>query len=403
MNCVFFQYLLFFCGYVLLYLSRQSIPIALPLLTDTESINHVKLSYFFACFSFFYGVSKFVNGIIMDFKNHPLFMFGLCNIVTGLSTIGIVLLYHNLTLLLLTLILLACAQGVGWPAITKFMVTNSSLSSIASLWGVMSVSQQLGSCLTLIALPSIIKIYGAESAFLCSGLLCLLFGIYITLKAYHEKKYHLAIYKIQKPHICIRVPNPIWFLCYATFCTYIIKMGIFFWFPIILKDRLQISLLQSSLITGVYDLGGILGTLITGKVSDMYFSQNRSLLALLYMLSIALTFIAMNFCQNVVLMSFWAALSGFFIFGIQVLTGVIAVDIAPQNNVCTIVSLTGLFGYIASSIFSCVVLGLLVEYFGHNMMFTFFFICSAVASVCFYILSSKNSKQLHKVNIKSIS
>lgn len=110
----------------------------------------------------------------MDSKNNPLFMFGLCNIATGLLTIGITLSYNNLTLLLLTLILLAWTQGLGWPAITKFMVTNSSISSIASLWGVMSSSQQLGSCITLIVLPSIIKIYDAKSAFLYSGLLCLL-------------------------------------------------------------------------------------------------------------------------------------------------------------------------------------------------------------------------------------
>lgn len=149
-------------------------------------------------------------------------------------------------------------------------------------------------------------------------------------------------------------------------------MGIFFWFPIILKNKLQISLVQSSLITGVYDLGGILGTLITGRISDMYFFQNRSLLASLYMLGIALTFIAMNFGQNIILMNLCAILSGFFIFGVQVLTGVIAVEIAPQNNVCAIVSLTGLFGYIASSIFSCVLLGVLVKHCGNSIMFSFF-------------------------------
>lgn len=92
-------------------------------------------------------------------------MFGLCNIATGLLTIGITLSYNNLTLLLLTLILLAWTQGLGWPAITKFMVTNSSISSIASSWGVMSASQQLGSCITLIVLPSIIKIYNAKVHF----------------------------------------------------------------------------------------------------------------------------------------------------------------------------------------------------------------------------------------------
>jgi|GEM_PF-5653637 len=403
MNPIFFQYLLFFFGYVLLYLSRQSIPIALPLLTDTGHTNYVKLSYFFACFSFFYGISKFINGIVMDSRNNPLFMFGLCNVATGSLTMGIILLYNNLTLLLLTLILLAWAQGVGWPAITKFMVTNSSISSIASSWGVMSASQQLGSCITLIVLPSIIKMYGAKSAFLYSGLLCLLFGIYIILKAYYRENTTLTIYKVQKLQISVKVTSSIWFLCCATFCAYIIKMGIFFWFPIVLKDELQISLVQSSLITGAYDLGGILGTLITGKISDMYFLRNRSLLALLYMLGIALIFATMNFCHNITLISFGATLSGFFIFGVQVLTGVIAVEIASQNNVCALVSLTGLFGYIASSIFSCVVLGVLVKHCGNSIMFSFFFISSVIALVCFSILSSRSLKKLSKVGVGSIS
>ncbi|MGL9731608.1 MAG: MFS transporter [Wolbachia sp.] len=393
MNSIFFQYLLFFFGYVLLYLSRQSIPIALPLLTDTGHTNYVKLSYFFACFSFFYGISKFINGIVMDSRNNPLFMFGLCNVAAGSLTMGIILLYNSLTLLLLTLILLAYAQGVGWPAITKFMVANSSISSIASSWGVMSASQQLGSCITLIALPSIIKMYGAKSAFLYSGLLCLLFGVYVILKAYYIENTNFTIYKVQKPKISFKVTSSIWFLCCATFCTYIIKMGIFFWFPIVLKDELQIPLVQSSLITGAYDLGGILGTLITGKISDMYFFRNRSLLALLYMLGIALIFATMNFCHNITLISFGATLSGFFIFGVQVLIGVIAVEIASQNNVCTLVNLTGLFGYIASSIFSCVVLGVLVKHCGNSIMFSFFFISSVTALVCFSILSSRRLKK----------
>ncbi len=135
----------------------------------------------------------------------------------------------------------------------------------------MSASQQLGSCITLIVLPSIIKIYNAKSAFLYSGFLCLLFGIYIILKAYYKESANFTTYyKVQKSQIGIKVTSSIWFLCCATFCAYIIKMGIFFWFPIILKNKLQISLVQSSLITGVYDLGGILGTLITGRISDMY-------------------------------------------------------------------------------------------------------------------------------------
>ncbi|MGL9762042.1 MAG: MFS transporter [Wolbachia sp.] len=398
MNSIFFQYLLFFFGYVLLYLSRQSIPIALPLLTDTGHTNYVKLSYFFACFSFFYGISKFINGIVMDSRNNPLFMFGLCNVAAGSLTMGIILLYNSLTLLLL-----AYAQGVGWPAITKFMVANSSISSIASSWGVMSASQQLGSCITLIALPSIIKMYGAKSAFLYSGLLCLLFGVYIILKAYYIENTNFTIYKMQKPQISFKVTSSIWFLCCATFCAYIIKMGIFFWFPIVLKDELQISLVQYSLITGAYDLGGILGTLITGKISDMYFFRNRSLLALLYMLGIALIFATMNFCHNITLISFGTTLSGFFIFGVQVLIGVIAVEIASQNNVCTLVNLTGLFGYIASSIFSCVVLEVLIKHCGNSIMFSFFSFPLLPHSFAFPYYQAEALKKLSKVGVGNVS
>ncbi|WP_052644817.1 MFS transporter [Rickettsia tamurae] len=396
-NYICFNYCLFFLGYVLLYLVKQTIPIALPILIDFKYTNHLELSYFFAFFTFCYGIFKFINGIIMDFKNCPLFLFGLGHIIVGLSTISIPFVYNNLILLLFILMLLAWGQGTGWPAITKFMITNFDAYSIASLWGIMSVSYQLGSCLSLILLPSIINMYNIKSAFLCSGAFCLLFGIYIMLKVdYSRNKYNFSvdeIYKLLKFCVNIKISTSILLLCYATFCIYIVRMGIFFWFPLILRDLLQISLVKSSLITGIHDLSGIFGALITGRLSDVYFYQNRNLLASIYMLITAFIFIAMHFYLSPFFLYCSAALSGFLIFGVQVLTGVIATELAPKHNVCTIVSLTGLFGYISSSIFSCLVLGLIMKYFGNNFMFLFFFISSIIASICFGILLRKDRKQ----------
>ncbi|ROT47620.1 MFS transporter [Candidatus Cardinium hertigii] len=398
-----FSYCLFFLGYVLLSLARQTIPIVLPLLINLVYTDPLALSYFFAWYSFFYGIFKFVNGIIMDLKNCPLFMFGLGHIISGLATISIPFLYKNLILLLFVLMLLAWAQAMGWPAITKFIIKNFDSCAMASLWGIMSVSHQLGSCVGLILLPSIIR-YSIKNVFLYSGSLCLFFGIYIILHASFSRKKshlrHLATYqapistgqarKLLKFFVDMKISSSILLLCCATFCVYIVNMGIFFWFPLILKDILQVSLLKSSLITGIHDLGGMIGALITGKLSDVYFSKKRNVLAVIYMLITAFIFIVMNFYQNPIFLYLNAALSGFLIWGVQVLTTVIATEIAPKNNVCTMVSLTGLFGYISTSIFSCVVLGLVVKYFGNNFVFLFFCICSVIASICFASLLNKH-------------
>lgn len=387
-NPIFASYLLFFLGYVLLYLARQTIPIALPILINLEHTSHLELSYLFACFSLFYGIFKFINGIVMDLKSCPLFMFGLGQIISGLATISIPFLYSHSTLCLLIIILLAWAQGTGWPAITKFITKNFDTHFVASLWGIMSISHQLGSCISLAILPNIVHMYSPKHAFLYSGFLCLLFGLYIMLHNNHRRRKKSLLFvcelrNLMKFLVNIKISLPILLLCYATFCTYIVRMGIFFWFPLVLKDILQISLVKSSLITGIHDLGGILGALVTGRLSDVYFPKSRSLLASIYMLVTAFIFIAMNFYNNLIFLFLSAALSGFLIFGVQVLTGVIASEIAPKNNVCTIVSLTGLFGYVSSSIFSCVGLGLIMRYFGNSFIFLFLFISSVIASICF--------------------
>ncbi|MDR2978126.1 MAG: MFS transporter [Rickettsiales bacterium] len=252
-----FEILNRFLGYILLCLVRQTIPIALPSLINFEYTGYLELSYFFAYFPFFYGILKFINGIIMDFKNCPLFIFGLGHIITGLAAISIPFLYNNSILLLFILMLLAWGQGTGWPAITKFMTTNFDTYSIASLWGIMTISHQLGSCSGFILLPSIINTYDIKNTFLYSGSFCLLFGIYIILRGYYSReKYNFStceLHKLLKSCIDIKISGSVLLLCYATFCIYIVKMGVFFWFPIILKDTLQISLLKSSLIAGIYD------------------------------------------------------------------------------------------------------------------------------------------------------
>ena len=296
---VFFHYGMFFLGYILLYIARQTIPIALPLLVNFESTNHLALSYLFAFFSIFYGLFKFINGIIMDLVNYPLVLFGLSQIITGLTTISMPFLYSHPIFCPLIVMLLAWAQGAGWPAITKFITTNFETRFIASLWGIMSVSHQLGSFISLILLPHIIELYNPKSAFLCSGFLCLSFGIYLMLPIHHRRNhYHCPKYRVNKLlkfYANIKISHSILLLCGATFCVYIVRMGIFFWFPIILKNILHISLFQSSFITSIHDLGGVLGALITGRLSDLYFPKKRHTLASIYMLLTAGVFFVMNF------------------------------------------------------------------------------------------------------------
>ena len=329
----------------------------------------------------------------MDLVNYPLVLFGLSQIITGLTTISMPFLYSHPIFCPLIVMLLAWAQGAGWPAITKFITTNFETRFIASLWGIMSVSHQLGSFISLILLPHIIELYNPKSAFLCSGFLCLSFGIYLMLPIHHRRNhYHCPKYRVNKLlkfYANIKISHSILLLCGATFCVYIVRMGIFFWFPIILKNILHISLFQSSFITSIHDLGGVLGALITGRLSDLYFPKKRHTLASIYMLLTAGVFFVMNFYKNQTILFLSAALSGFLLFGVQVLTGVIASEIAPKSNVCTIVSLTGLFGYLSSSIFSCIVLGLIMKYFGNHAIFLFFSASSIIAAIFFIKLLEK--------------
>jgi sugar phosphate permease len=81
---------------------------------------------------------------------------------------------------------------------------------------------------------------------------------------------------------------------------------------------------------------------------------------------------------------------GFFVYGSQVITGVLAAEVVSKKAVSSAVGLTGTFGYLSSSIFSGVVIGYIAHNYDWNVCFLFFVASAFLGALFFFLTWNRN-------------
>ena len=84
-------------------------------------------------------------------------------------------------------------------------------------------------------------------------------------------------------------------------------------------------------------------------------------------------------------------LIGFFVYAIQVISGLIANDSVERESTSVATGLLGAFAYIGASLYGILV-GYLVDHYGWNSMFIFIFISSILCCTFFFIATMQTNK-----------
>lgn len=154
-----------------------------------------------------------------------------------------------------------------------------------------------------------------------------------------------------------------WNMALGTMFLYVIRIGLLNWLPTFLVEQNNnvnsIGWQFSSL-----EFLGIFGGIVAGYFSDKVGYAHRSKIAMILILGLiiciaAFIFLPLNYS---VLKSVAIILCGFFIYGPQVLAGVIANDSAAKSISTTVSGLVRTFGYIGAT-FSGLGLGIIVDKF----------------------------------------
>lgn len=195
--------------------------------------------------------------------------------------------------------------------------------------------------------------------------------------------------------------NPvIWIISIADFFVYIIRFTILDWGSTILTQYKGLDITVAASVVGAMEIvGGILGMLLAGWVTDRFFKgravRTSAICTLLAALCMLVFWLAP--ADNVFLTVTFIVLSAFFIYGPQALLGIACSNQATKRAAATANGICGLFCYL-SPIVSGIVFGAIAESaHGWNMVFLLSVIFGLVGAAILALLWNRPATGYEKM------
>jgi len=429
-------------GYALFYFVRKNLGIAIPAMEQELGISKTQLGIFLTLHGLIYGFSRFINGMLVDrFSKRKIMSLGLLltcivNLIIcfspklngmlnlldaeGKATLGLVYLIGSMW------VLNGYLQGMGVPPCVSLLahwVKKSELATKQSIW---NVSHTLGAGLVVALCGFMLKHFGYSAWYLCFlvpalialvGVPILWFGLKDdpsevglppveamedgAKKEDNDILAHVDGKKYKKIIGRMVFANPyIWIIGISNFCLYIIRSMILDWGGSFLTEEKGFDIAQAgTLLASTEVIGGTLGMLLAGWLSDKLFKSKAHRTCFFCMVFATLSFFLFWKSDSLVLSFVCLILSSFFIYGPQALYGVCASQQATKYAAGTGNGIVGICGY-ASNIVSGVIFGSMAQTGGWDSVFPIaiaFGVAGAIAIGLMWNAPADGYQKLNKV------
>ena len=402
-----------FFGYALFYFVRKNLGMAIPAMEAELGISKTHLGIFLTLHSIIYGFSRFVNGMLVDrFSKRKIMALGLlltCAVNfficfspklngmmhlldgEGKATLGLVYLIGSLW------VLNGYLQGMGVPpcmSLLAHLVKPSELATKQSIW---NMSHTVGAGVVVALCGFMLERYGYSAWYLCFAVpaLIALVGVPVLWFGLKDDPTEVGLPPVEKldeskkessessglldnidgakyKKIINKMvfANPfIWIIAISNFCVYVIRLTILDWGASFLTETKGMDIAEAGgLLATTEILGGTLGMLLAGWLSDKLFKSKAHRTCFFCVVLATLTFFLFWKCESMVMSFVYLVFSAFFIYGPQALYGVCASQQATKYAAGTGNGIVGIFGYL-SSVVSGVIFGSMAETGGWDSVF----------------------------------
>ena len=305
-------------GYALFYFVRQNFSIAMPALEAELGLSKTQLGIFLTLNGVIYGVSRFINGMLADRYSRKrmmalgLLLSAIVNIAIGFipavnsffnvldtggkATIGFVYILGSLWLIN------GYLQGMGYPPCSSLMAHWIKPSELATKQSIWNASHSIGAGLLALMIGGILGTYGnsawqwcfwAPAVLAIFGAALIFFGLKDTpasvglpnpedMDAHKESNEPAEVEDPEFTKLAYKkfvskmaFGNPIiWIIAVADFFVYVIRFTILDWGSTILVQDKGLDITLAASIVGVCEIvGGIVGMLFAGWVTDKFFKS----------------------------------------------------------------------------------------------------------------------------------
>ena len=380
-------------GYALYYVCRLSMGVMKQPLIDAGLLNATQLGLIGACLYWAYACGKFVNGFLCDGSNIKRFMAtGLIvsvamNFIMGI--LGVSALNGGFFSSILFVSFAICwaingwAQSMGAPPAIIGLSRWYPLKIRGTFYGFFSASHNIGEGLSFVFVGLLVASFGWKWGFFGAalagalGVLIILFFLHDTPESKGlppievlsgEAKEEATLSPEEKRAQTNRmqkavIKNPgVWILALASAFMYMSRYAINEWGTIFLQEAKGYSLGEAATIIGINPIFGIIGTVVSGWLSDFVFKGDRKYPAFVSGILEAIALALFLFGGP----AKWVNILAMVLFGIAIgvlisfLGGLMAVDLVPRQATGAALGIVGMASYAAAGLQN-VVTGLLLD------------------------------------------
>ncbi|MBQ7709759.1 MAG: MFS transporter [Bacteroidales bacterium] len=370
-------------GYALYYVCRLSMGVMKQPLIDAGLLTASQLGIIGACLYWAYAIMKLINGFLADSSNIKRFMaLGLTVSVLMNFTMGILGVtaleggISNSALFILFAICWAINGGVqsmGAPPAIIALSRWYPLRIRGTYYGFFSSSHNIGEGLSFVFVGMLVATFGWKWGFFGAALAGLL-GVVIILLFMHDTPESKGLPPIEvlageaehkdelspeekraqtKRMQAAVIKNPgVWILAAASAFMYMSRYAINEWGTIFLQEHKGYDLAGAAAIIGINPIFGIIGTVVSGWLSDVLFKGDRKYPAFVAGILEAIALALFLFGGP----SKWLNVAAMVLFGIAIgvlisfLGGLMAVDLVPRQATGAALGIVGLASYAAAGL-----------------------------------------------------
>ena len=399
-------------GYAVFYFVRKNFSIANPRIREDLGISATEMGFILSAHLIVYGCSKFLSGMVADRSNARYFMAiglglsALLNFAFGMSS--------SVWLFASFWVMNGLVQGSGVPPCGRMLTAWFPRRQSGTAWGLWNSSHQIGGAIIAVLAGWLALEYGWWMAFYVPAAIAILVAFFL-INRLRDRPASLGLPSVEEQfpgdvpeadaktndtpglstrdllfHYVLNQPA-IWFVCLANFFVYIVRLGFLDWGTSYLRE-LGMPVDSGGTIVAIFEIAGLVGALAAGFFSDRFLGGRRAPVSILFMilLTAALLLLWWAPAQNFAFLAGLFGAVGFLVYGPQMLVAVVAANAAPRAA-GTAVGLTGLFGYLGSTVCSAVT-GILIDHYDASAVMLFY-LSSAILGTLLFILSASRERR----------
>jgi OPA family sugar phosphate sensor protein UhpC-like MFS transporter len=388
-----------YIGYVFYYFTRKSFTFAMPALMNDLGFDKSDLGILGSIFSISYGASKFISGMLSD-RSNPRFFMGIGLILTG----GCNLLFGWSSSIFLFAVfwgLNGWFQGFGWPPCARLLTHWYSQKERGTWWGVWNTSHNLGGALIAVIAAACAHYWGWRFSLFIPAFISIGCGFFL-MNRLRDTPQSLGLPPIEKfknDYSSVTAKDEesisakqilfehvlnnkyIWLLAISYFFVYVLRTAVNDWGLVFLKESKGYSMLTAGSCICWFEIGGGVGALAAGWFSDKILQGARGPVNILYCLAALVCVSALWFspANAPILDSAIIFFIGFFVFGPQMLIGMVAAELCIKKAAGTATGFIGCIAYFGAAVAGYPVAKMTQEW-GWQMFFYILAACCLIAT-----------------------